>query len=271
MSAQKPIYISTFEGTMPSEIDHNASFEDAKKLPADQSANQKELMSEREKQQQFKADVEFINSKRENFIKDDNAKKLRDQDIKELKNPLDYPKTRTMSEENLIHRDAEEKQMKEEKKRPKKVAFQPVILIENEQKYKGDGTINEEETYRRKPQKKWGDITKLLNTLENQKDHVKIEITPAVAPVMPSSPAMPVMPSVTPVTTTLDPLSSFLLNMMFVMLFYFVATKIFTFYGIGTEVYGIYFTFYLFLYITTMILPTEHAKIKLYKNNSLLK
>lgn len=260
MSAQKPIYISTFEGTMPSEIDHND--------PADQSANQKELMSEREKQQ-FKADVEFINSKRENFIKDDNAKKLRDQDmkvIKELKNPLDYPKTRTMSEENLIHRDAEEK------KRTKKVAFQPVNLTENEQKYKGDGTINEEETYRRNPQKKYGDITKLLNTLENQKGPPdKIEILP-VKTVMPSSPAMPVMPSVAPTTTTtLDPLSSFLLNMMFVMLFYFVATKIFTFYGIGTEVYGIYFTFYLFLYITTMILPTEHAKIKLYKNNSLLK
>jgi hypothetical protein len=58
-----------------------------------------------------------------------------------------------------------------------------------------------------------------------------------------------------------DPLTSFLLNMMFVALFYFVATKIFTFYGIGTEAYGIYFTFYLFLYLTTLLLPTEYAKI----------
>ena len=58
-----------------------------------------------------------------------------------------------------------------------------------------------------------------------------------------------------------DPLTSFLLNMMFVALLYFVATKIFTFYGISTEAYGIYFTFYLFLYLTTMLLPTEYAKI----------
>jgi hypothetical protein len=61
---------------------------------------------------------------------------------------------------------------------------------------------------------------------------------------------------------SVDPLTSFLLNMMFIALFYYVATKIFTFYGVGTEVYGLYFTFYLFLYLTTMILPTEYKKIK---------
>ena len=60
----------------------------------------------------------------------------------------------------------------------------------------------------------------------------------------------------------MDPLTSFLLNMAFIVLFYYVATKIFSFYGIGSEVYGIYFTFYLFLYLTTMILPTEYPKIK---------
>ena len=58
-----------------------------------------------------------------------------------------------------------------------------------------------------------------------------------------------------------DPLTSFLLNMMFIALLYFVATKIFTFYGVSTEVYGLYFTFYLFLYLTTLLLPTEYPKI----------
>ena len=175
---------------------------------------------EREK---IKHDADLIASNPENYV-EANVKNLREQDkkvAKKIKRPLDrtgYPKTRIMSEENLIHRDAEEKQMKEEKLK------------------------------REDPER----------NAEGNPD--------STSPVVPSSPAMPSAP----VTTTLDPLSSFLLNMMFVMLFYFVATMIFTFYGIGTEVYGIYFTFYLFLYITTMILPTEYAKIKIYKIKKLL-
>lgn len=90
---------------------------------------------------------------------------------------------------------------------------------------------------------------------------------PSSVPSVPSVPATASEKPFVPVTTggaqqSIDPLTSFLLNMMFIVLFYYVATKIFTFYGVGTEVYGIYFTFYLFLYLTTMILPTEYPKIK---------
>lgn len=90
----------------------------------------------------------------------------------------------------------------------------------------------------------------------------EIDVTKDKEPVIESS-----TPNPAPIITggaqqSVDPLTSFLLNMMFVLLFYFVATKIFTFYGIGTEIYGLYFTFYLFLYLSTMILPTEYKKIK---------
>jgi hypothetical protein len=108
---------------------------------------------------------------------------------------------------------------------------------------------------------------------------VKEDLASASASATPSASALtqsakasvPSVPSsekpFVPVTTggaqqSIDPLTSFLLNMMFIVLFYYVATKIFTFYGVGTEVYGTYFTFYLFLYLTTMILPTEYPKIK---------
>jgi hypothetical protein len=191
----------------------------------------------------------------------------------------DYPKTKILSEEDSKHRDAEEKQIKEEKSKreapeqkaegnpdstepvPPKTKEEMESLVKNQDSNEGAWVANA-----------------IINNDEKKikkAPTVGIKITPAVAPAvaaMPSSPAMPVAPvSVAPVTTTtIDPLTSFLLNMMFVMLFYFVATKIFTFYGIGTEAYGIYFTFYLFLYITTMILPTEYAKIKTYKIKKLL-
>ena len=89
--------------------------------------------------------------------------------------------------------------------------------------------------------------------------------TPVSAPALePGSGPGPVPAPITRggAQQSVDPLTSFLLNMMFIALFYYAATKIFTFYGVGTEVYGLYFTFYLFLYLTTMILPTEYKKIK---------
>lgn len=59
----------------------------------------------------------------------------------------------------------------------------------------------------------------------------------------------------------MDPLSVLLLNLGFIFLLYYAFTQIFNFYGIGSDVYGMYFSFYLFLYLTTLILPSDYAKI----------
>ena len=48
---------------------------------------------------------------------------------------------------------------------------------------------------------------------------------------------------------------------MTIILLYSI-TQIMKFYGIGTNVYGSYVSFYLFLYISTFILPKEYFSIK---------
>jgi len=39
-------------------------------------------------------------------------------------------------------------------------------------------------------------------------------------------------------------------------------TKILNFYGVGVNVYGSYLAFYLFLLISTLVLPTDYPRIK---------
>ena len=43
-------------------------------------------------------------------------------------------------------------------------------------------------------------------------------------------------------------------------------TRILEFYGIGINIYGSYIAFYLFLLITSFVLPRDYAKIKLVNN-----
>ena len=43
-------------------------------------------------------------------------------------------------------------------------------------------------------------------------------------------------------------------------------TKIFDFFGLGKDVYGSYFSFYIFLLISSFILPREYPKITIAKS-----
>ena len=41
----------------------------------------------------------------------------------------------------------------------------------------------------------------------------------------------------------------------FTLIFFYVLIQIFNFYGIGTNVYAIYFVFYLFILLSLLVLP----------------
>jgi len=45
------------------------------------------------------------------------------------------------------------------------------------------------------------------------------------------------------------------------MLILYIIIQILNFYGVGQDVYGIYLVFFLFLMITSLILPTSNPKI----------
>ena len=47
-------------------------------------------------------------------------------------------------------------------------------------------------------------------------------------------------------------------------------TKILEFFGIGIDVYGSYLSFYVFLLISSFILPREYPSISLPKNNPIV-
>ena len=48
-----------------------------------------------------------------------------------------------------------------------------------------------------------------------------------------------------------------LIGVVFVM--YYTLNQIFTFYGVSPAVYDVYYYFYVFLFITALILPREEA------------
>jgi len=45
------------------------------------------------------------------------------------------------------------------------------------------------------------------------------------------------------------------------LLFFYCLTKILTFYGVNTNTYGIYISFYLFIILSTLILPNSDSTI----------
>ena len=42
----------------------------------------------------------------------------------------------------------------------------------------------------------------------------------------------------------------------------YVIIQILTFYGVGTDVYGVYITFYLFLLLSLIVLPNSYSSLK---------
>ena len=44
------------------------------------------------------------------------------------------------------------------------------------------------------------------------------------------------------------------------IIFFYSATQILKFYGIGEDVYGVYVLFYILIIISTLILPNEYPK-----------
>jgi hypothetical protein len=45
------------------------------------------------------------------------------------------------------------------------------------------------------------------------------------------------------------------------LILFYTITQILTFYGVGVEVYGIYFLFYVFLIVSIIILPNSYPKV----------
>jgi len=56
--------------------------------------------------------------------------------------------------------------------------------------------------------------------------------------------------------------SSIITMVGFALLIFYGATRILEFYGIGINIYGSYFAFYLFILISAIVLPREYPKIK---------
>lgn len=57
-----------------------------------------------------------------------------------------------------------------------------------------------------------------------------------------------------------NPISQGVLNLLFVCFLYWVSTKILAFYGISNDIYLVYFMFYVFLYVTSLLLPTDYER-----------
>jgi hypothetical protein len=57
-----------------------------------------------------------------------------------------------------------------------------------------------------------------------------------------------------------NPISQGILNLLFVCFLYWVSTKILAFYGISNDIYLVYFMFYVFLYVTSLLLPTDYER-----------
>jgi hypothetical protein len=45
------------------------------------------------------------------------------------------------------------------------------------------------------------------------------------------------------------------------IIFFYSSSQILKFYGVGEDVYGVYFLFYIFMVISILILPNEYPKI----------
>ena len=45
------------------------------------------------------------------------------------------------------------------------------------------------------------------------------------------------------------------------IIFFYSLTNILRFYGVGEDVYGIYVLFYIFIIISSLILPNEYPKV----------
>lgn len=57
-----------------------------------------------------------------------------------------------------------------------------------------------------------------------------------------------------------NPMTQGILNLLFIFFLYWVSTKILVFYGISNDIYLVYFMFYVFLYVTTLLLPTDYER-----------
>lgn len=57
-----------------------------------------------------------------------------------------------------------------------------------------------------------------------------------------------------------NPMTQGILNLLFICFVYWVSTKILVFYGISNDIYLVYFMFYVFLYVTTLLLPTDYER-----------
>jgi hypothetical protein len=70
----------------------------------------------------------------------------------------------------------------------------------------------------------------------------------------------PVVPEIKGGAPPENPMSQGILNLLFICFLYWVSTKILLFYGISNDIYLVYFMFYVFLYVTTLLLPTNYER-----------
>ena len=84
---------------------------------------------------------------------------------------------------------------------------------------------------------------------------------PDLEPVLTETPALKDPPPTTRGGAPPEnPISQGILNLLFICFLYWVSTKILVFYGISNDIYLVYFMFYVFLYVTTLLIPTTYER-----------
>lgn len=102
--------------------------------------------------------------------------------------------------------------------------------------------------------------TPLAKVNQEQGGTAVSEITVVGAPLLKSDIVAAPAPLVGGKSPPPNPISQGILTLLFVCFLYWVSTKILVFYGISNDIYLVYFMFYVFLYVTSLLLPTDYER-----------
>ena len=102
--------------------------------------------------------------------------------------------------------------------------------------------------------------TNLDETLQNGSPEKRDSVLNAIDVPVPKSTKNAVPVLVGGKSPPPNPIAQGVLNLLFVCFVYWVSTKILIFYGISNDIYLVYFIFYVFLYVTTLLLPIDYER-----------
>ena len=56
-------------------------------------------------------------------------------------------------------------------------------------------------------------------------------------------------------------LFNFIISLFILFIIYYCVSNVLLFYGIGQEIYGMYLSYFVFLWMSSIILPTEYPSV----------